>query len=692
EPADRDAEDVLEKPVDRDIPDVEEKPAGRDVPDVLKKPAGWDVPDVLKKPTGRDIPDVLKKPAGRDIPDVEEKPAGRDAKDVLKKPVSRDTAGIREQAAPDGGDNAWRKLFTEAVELHRRGIEGDREAVARAYELLVEARKMAPDNHLVEAYYGSITALLGRDAVDPTVRVNKALKGLKILDKAVLSDPENIEIRILRASVNYRLPEKFFHRTNTAIEDFSYLIKSYKNDPSVFSKEFYWQILCNLAVSYQRLERRQEAEAVYASLLSETPDNKYLDLLRQEGFEAPHPDQADHSRSPVSPEVTIKIEEMLQKGTKFHGLALKGDKEALKKAMSFFKKASAEYPDNQLFKAYYADCWSLTARDTMDPGQMFSIPMNAAKMLDSAVNGCPEDLRIRMIRAYHSFRLPEAFFRRTATAIADFEHLARINEEDRSAVPRESYWQILFDLGAAYERLGLEEESLSTWKKLLSLDPDPEYKALIDEKRGHDLPGGPVRQFSPDDRESLYQEGFRLHDLGVSGNRAAAKMALELWKNAYEANPKDTVARAYFGSSMALVGRDSSEPNAMFGSAIKGLVHLNRAISRDRNNHRIRLLRGYLCYSLPEVFFHQTGRAIKDFKFLKMSFEQDDSVFSRELYHKILYDLGMAYQHTGDGEKAKKVWSKLLKEEADSKYKALLNERVETGHEDESEENTTPAR
>lgn len=372
-----------------------------------------------------------------------------------------------------------------------------------------------------------------------------------------------------------------------------------------------------------------------------------------------------------------KKDELFGKGLKLHGVALSGDKEAVRGALDYFTKALELEPDNPLIKAYHADCTSLEARHAADPGKMFAGAIKAMKTLDAVVNSNPDDVEIRFIRAYHGFRLPEAFFHRTAAAIADFEYLIQRWENDHSVFSKESYWRLLFDLGAAHKRLGMEEEAVADWKKLLSLRPDPKYKAMIEEQRGVNLIRSNANKLSlEDDKEAYYKEGMRLHDLGVAGNKEAAKLALDMWEKAYEKNQGDNLARAYYGSSMALVARDGTDPNTLFGSAIKGMVHVNRALSRDRDNPKIRLLRAYLTNSLPEAFFHQTHKAIKDFRYLAMAYQKDNSIFSKEQYHKILYDLGLAYERVEDKEKAKKVWANLLADDPDSKYAALLSGKV----------------
>lgn len=290
---------------------------------------------------------------------------------------------------------------------------------------------------------------------------------------------------------------------------------------------------------------------------------------------------------------------------------------------------------------------------------MFANAIKAMKIFDSVVNSRPDDVTLRLMRAGHSFRLPEAFFRRTATAVTDFEYLIERYEKDRSVFPRETYWQLLYDLGEAYRRLGLEEESRSAWRKLLLLKPDPKYQVMIDEKRGIGVGRRPKRRLAPRNREELFREGVRLHDLGVAGDKKAVTEAREIWQKAYDTNPGDAVAQAYYGSCLGLAARDSTDPNTLFRDTIKGLKLLNRAVGRDPNNATIRLLRAYFTYSLPESFFHLTGRAIKDFRYLKTLYERDGSVFSKALYQQILRDLASAYKRTGQDEKARKVLANL---------------------------------
>lgn len=176
-------------------------------------------------------------------------------------------------------------LFTEAVNLHNIGVEGDKEAVKRAYSMFKQICADNPNNCLAEAYLGSTTALLGRDEIDPNKRFKLALDGLKIMDRTVSKESDNIEIRILRGFVCHRLPEMYFHRLATAIDDFSYVVSRYEKNKKVLPRDFYCKILYELGFDYKELDRLEEAHSIWKKLLSVAGDSKYTELLKQEGFE-----------------------------------------------------------------------------------------------------------------------------------------------------------------------------------------------------------------------------------------------------------------------------------------------------------------------------------------------------------------------------------------------------------------------
>lgn len=601
---------------------------------------------------------------------------------------------------------AWESRFSHALSLHQRGVDGDAAAVKECVDELGKLRSLVPDNNLIEAYYGSATALLGRDEPNLMEKMNHANKGLKILDKAVAREKDNTEIRILRFNVCYRLPEAIFQRGSTVAEDLAYLAGRYEQDPDVFSQDYYWHVLYTLGTAYKSINQEQQAEQVWYKLLSLDPDSKYKKLLKKQGIKKAeikdsqpvievlessdllrkHAQDSSGKEKPDkkgkvlaksrSKTKSKKSRDIPPKGIKLYEQALAGNSDAARKAADYFAEALEERPHDELLQAIHYDSMSLSGRFSQDSFKMFGSAINGTKNFDGLLSEHSDSIELRFIRAYHSFRLPEAFFKRSVGAIADFEYLAERYENEPEIFPEESYWQLLLDLGVAYERLNRDEDAIRTWEKLLEQNPDPKYLEMINRRKNNLQVSSSGEDLSVDDKKNFFREATRLHELGLGGNKKAAHLAMDMWEDAAEAYPDDPIAQAYYGSSMALVGRDAGEPQLMFGNGLRGLKIIRQACGMDPDNLDLKRLRGFLLYSLPESFFHLGTQAIKDFQDLAAAYKKNRRIFSQEMYHEILYDLGMAYQRTSNEENAQRVWRELLNETTNPKYQELLRERM----------------
>jgi tetratricopeptide (TPR) repeat protein len=158
------------------------------------------------------------------------------------------------------------KQFEEAKTLHNNGVDGDKKAVIKANEMLLKLREAEPDNAIIEAYYGSTLVLLGRDAVKILERADKAEEGLDALNRAVSLDPNHKEIRWLRGNICLRLPESFFHCSETAIEDFTFLLDRSKENSSYLTQHQVSKVLRNLGAAYQNAGKPDKADAVLQRL------------------------------------------------------------------------------------------------------------------------------------------------------------------------------------------------------------------------------------------------------------------------------------------------------------------------------------------------------------------------------------------------------------------------------------------
>lgn len=503
-----------------------------------------------------------------------------------------------------GGNQGAGSSLSRAVALHDLAVQGDKDATEEAFYLLRREHRANPHNQVIKAYYGSAMALMGRDADDTSERFAKALEGIRVIDDAVAADPSNPRIRVLRAHVNYNLPETFFHRTSVAIEDFHYLIKAYRRGLPGVSHSLYLDTLYRLGKAYMNVGDEDKAEQTWQQLLEEKPGNKYLQLLRAEGVNVNPFDlgsQADERRRQI-----------LAKGVALHDAAEAGDRLAANEAYMVFRQAAQEYPGDAVFGAYMASSDSLVGKYSPNSAVMFASAINALEVLDKLVKKAPQDIAVRMIRAGHSYRLPEPFFHRTASAIADYESLLDEYPHNQDRINQAQHAMMLFRLGDCYHRLGMSDEAARTWRRLLLQYPDTQYRQCVESKLGADSQSDATPAGTSATPGSHIAEAMHWLRLGAAGNIAATAKAHAIFEQAAKADPTDMRAEAGLGSCIALAGRASTDPATIFGSVVQALMLINRALAQAPDDPFIRFLRGILCYNLPESMFHLTATAKAD--------------------------------------------------------------------------------
>jgi tetratricopeptide (TPR) repeat protein len=167
--------------------------------------------------------------------------------------------------------------------LYKEGAKGNLTAVQEANQLLERLRLDYPDHPIAEAYHGSIMLLIARDKTNPLDRLKWAKNGLKLLDKAVAATPHDSRIRYLRGRSAYRLPEKYFQRTRTIIEDYSFLIdQELLQEGNLGNMDIdYSKLTYELGEAYRRIGRNEDAARCWTKLEQQTQDPELRQLLSQ---------------------------------------------------------------------------------------------------------------------------------------------------------------------------------------------------------------------------------------------------------------------------------------------------------------------------------------------------------------------------------------------------------------------------
>lgn len=99
-----------------------------------------------------------------------------------------------------------------------QAVEGDKSAAAKAVGIVERMLGSQPGDPLLLAYRGSLFLLESSWAMAPWSKGKLAKEGIAMLDRAVTSAPDNLEVRFVRGASTRRLPG-FFKKADESAAD-----------------------------------------------------------------------------------------------------------------------------------------------------------------------------------------------------------------------------------------------------------------------------------------------------------------------------------------------------------------------------------------------------------------------------------------------------------------------------------------
>ena len=560
-------------------------------------------------------------------------------------------------------NDTYMKQLEEGKRVLMKGADGDKNAVKIAYEIFLNLRKAEPNNSLIEAYYGSTLTLLARDAVQPLEKADKAQEGLDSLNRAISLDPNDKEIRLLRGNVCVKLPEAFFHCSQTAIEDFSFLLDRYKEDSSYLSNEQVRRIMEDLSTAYQNVGQLSEENEVLQRLTQfnrqiENGSEKDIEILNEQVIPL-QKDAVEKNEKALQEEKTDTHVKQFEEGKRVFMKGADGDKNSVKIAYEIFLKLRETEPDNALIEAYYGSTLALLARDAIQPLEKADKAQEGLDSLNQAISMDPNQKEIRLLRANVCLRLPESFFHCSQTAIEDLTFLLDRYKEDPSYLTNEQVKKIKEDLSTAYQNVGsLSEENED-------LQRSPQLNRQVEKKSEKDI-------------EIFRGQIVPLHKEALGGNKKAIQDMQQLLDQAKSDYPGQPLVEAYNGITMMLIARDKTSPLGRLRGAKAGLKILDEAVSAAPHDGRIRLLRGRASYRLPEQHFQLAHTVIEDYTFVIDREMHEEGFLEKEDYLQLIYELGEVYRRIGRNQAAIMCWKKLKNETKDPDFLHLLTLKLKS--------------
>lgn len=363
-------------------------------------------------------------------------------------------------------------------------------------------------------------------------------------------------------------------------------------------------------------------------------------------------------------------EEIFDTAVELYYRAIKGRGDAAKEAHNLLTILLKDEPKNTEFMAYLGAVKCLLARDEVNLRDKGKYANEGLKLLDIAVLKDATNPLIRMLRGNVANNLPESRFRRTQTAIEDFEHIVSMYEENPHAIPASLYIEVMKSLVDAHERLGNSHIANQYAEKVKEKDATykiPPLSNTIDTENKEEVK--PIK--IPEELLSLYR-------FAVDGNEIALHQAYKEFFELEKQNPSDPTIKAFVTHCKSMKSVYAAAGYVeLFTSAIKTSQSLDKLVSDFPHFYNIRLVRALQSYRLPEYFFFRSSTAARDFHFLISKFENDSSIFSHQQYEDLLLLLGKSFAKLKMEEEAIETWNKLIKISRNSTFAREAQKKIE---------------
>ena len=156
-------------------------------------------------------------------------------------------------------------LIKQVQARSEKAVAGDTKETKALTADLEKWTKEQPNNHLLQAYLGSVYTLDSRDAWPGPGKITYLENGGKELDAAVLAAPNNPAVRFIRAIDYYELPW-IFGKRQTARDDFATLLREVDGEiktPYVLNIETQQAIYYYAGLSFRQMSQPDDARKAW---------------------------------------------------------------------------------------------------------------------------------------------------------------------------------------------------------------------------------------------------------------------------------------------------------------------------------------------------------------------------------------------------------------------------------------------
>jgi hypothetical protein len=175
-------------------------------------------------------------------------------------------------------------LIRQIVARDRVAVAGDHEETKKLAADLEKWTAAQPQNHLLQAYLGSVYTLCSRDAWPGPGKLTYLRNGGRLLNAAVAADPLNPAVRFVRAIDFFELPAIFGQR-QVARDDFQFLLRQAQGEiksPYALETDTVQAIYYYAGLSLKQEWLEPQAKIVWQRGLSFDPNSELGGKIRLE--------------------------------------------------------------------------------------------------------------------------------------------------------------------------------------------------------------------------------------------------------------------------------------------------------------------------------------------------------------------------------------------------------------------------
>jgi hypothetical protein len=169
-------------------------------------------------------------------------------------------------------------LKSAGIAYYQLAKQNDKISAKKARQYLENVIRLSPQDALMHAYAGATFAMEGRYEDSIIFKIDKINHAISLLNQAVVLDPNDLRIRLIRAGITQELP-LMFHQNDVAENDYLVIANAASGGVGI-SKETLAMVYYRLILICKQKNETLKSKEFLEKLAALAPDSDWLRKAR----------------------------------------------------------------------------------------------------------------------------------------------------------------------------------------------------------------------------------------------------------------------------------------------------------------------------------------------------------------------------------------------------------------------------